>query len=151
MIGGALTSSLAAVVSLVVLVSSLFAVYLVTKSKRVEASITVLGQLVDSLTKGNADLRATLAHQEHQHQQDRKADMAVCDAALAQERSERRIEHLACQKEVSLLQGKVDVLTTNLAEVIASAVIGAVALRQSESRAAVLEDREARNQGEQHP
>jgi len=121
----AITGLLAAIV----LIASVAAVYLVTKSKRVEASVDVLGKLVDTLTKGNADLRATLEHRETQHQAERLADKAECDVALAGERDARKAEHLQCQKDIASLQGKVDVLTTNIADVIATAVVAAVSVR----------------------
>lgn len=107
----------------IVLIASLVAVYLVTKSQRVEKSIETLGSLVDTLTKGNADLRAEASYREQQHQLERVADKNACDNALAAERAARQLETLACQREISMMQGKVDALTTNIAEVIATAVL----------------------------
>ena len=124
-----MTDALPALLASIVLVASLAAVYLVTKSKRVEASIDVLGQLVDTLTTGNVELRATLEQRERQHQADRATDKAACDDALAAEREARRVEHLKCQKDIAALEGKVDVLTTNIADVIATAVVAAVSIQ----------------------
>ncbi len=125
-VAGLLDSSIAGAVATLVLIASVVAVYLVTKSKRVEASVDVLGKLVDTLSTGNDELRALIKDKEQAHQ----------------------MERAACQKEIATLQGKVEVLTTNIADGIASAVISAVALRTSQAQVAVLEDREQRTQGD---
>ena len=124
-----MTDTIAGLLASIVLVASVAAVYLVTKSKRVEASIDVLGKLVDTLTTGNTELRALMVQREVEHQHERAADLAACDDALASERQARQAEHLQCQKDIAALQGKVDVLTTNIAEVIATAVVAAVGVR----------------------
>lgn len=124
-----MTDAITGLLAAIVLIASLAAIYLVTKSKRVQDSIDVLGKLVDTLTTGNGELRAQMAHQEREHQAERAADKAECDKAIDAEREARRVEHLKCQQDIAALQGKVEVLTTNIADVIATAVVAAVSVR----------------------
>lgn len=124
-----MTDTIVGLLAAIVLVASCAAIYLVTKSKRVEKSLEVLGQLVDTLTTGNTELRALMAAKEVEHQMQRAHDKAECDHVIDAEREARRAEHMVCQKDIAALQGKVDVLTTNVADVIATAVIAAVQIR----------------------
>ena len=118
-----LSAVVSAIAGAVLLVATVIAVYLVTKSKRVETSLRIMGESVDVLSTANAELRSIIDQNEATYKWQRAEDRRKCDQALAEEVEARRKENIDCNTKIATLQGKVDALTTNIADVISTAVL----------------------------
>jgi hypothetical protein len=120
-------ATLSAALAFVVLIASVIAVVLVTRSKRVETALKVIGESVDTISTANRELRDMIEQRAVQYAANRLADKQACDEALAAEREARQADNLACAKDIATLQGKVDVLTGDMGDMIATAVLRTIA------------------------
>ena len=118
---------LSAALAFVVLIASVIAVVVVTRSKRVETALKVMGDSVDTISTANRELREMADLRAAQYEANRVADQKACDEALAAERNARIADNLECATQIAKLQGKVDVLTGDVGDMIATAVLRTIA------------------------
>lgn len=122
-----MVEALGALVALILLVGSIIAVVVVTRSKRVETALGVMGDSVDTISTANRELREMIEQRAIQYAANRLVDQKACDEALAIERAARQAEGLLCATQIATLLGKVEVLTGDVGDMIANAVLRTIA------------------------